>query len=180
MGDSKLVIQCLCGQWLFKWSGYKARVASTLDSWFCSAQSLGILPCNDAAHYFHHTHRENNGAADAVASRGHEGMQSECFLEEVGRYYVLCFDGSVRNKCAAAGWILKTCQRPGAPLDEWKTLAWACAPVPGESVTAAELEAAVGGLCFLQAYLRHKAGLQDAQCLFNFLQSWAPQQHYNR
>ena len=118
VGDSKLAIQCLCGQWLFKWSGYKARVASTLDSWLCSAQSLGILPCNDAAHYFHHTHRENNGAADSVAIRSHEGLQSECVLEEVGRYYVLCFDGSVRNKCAAAGWILKTCERPGAPLDE--------------------------------------------------------------
>jgi hypothetical protein len=151
-GDSNLIVHWINGLWPVKFLPYSRRL-SGLQCQLHELVQCGIVrPRQDCADFCRHIFRELNGKADELANRHCNTWHLEAYSKPA-----CCvrgfFDGSVRGDKAAFGWIVLASCVGDDDMSSWKPVACKSGCLPdGATITAAELEAALSLVSFLQSY----------------------------
>ena len=141
---------------------YRARIGYCQDIVGSFLLQGWCRPPSDVEPFCRHIYREHNTEADYFAGMGHDGAMSWCnggFIAEnplEGLYIGVWSDGSVRGTSSAAAYVIRATRNPQEPFCNWDLVAWHCFPLIAEkpqTITAAEIEAFVGGLLFCDMWL---------------------------
>ena len=118
-----------------------------------------VRPRQDCADFCRHIFRELNGKADELANRHCNSWHLEAYSKPA-----CCvrgfFDGSVKGDKAAFGWIVFASCVGDDEMSSWEPVACKSGCLPdGATITAAELEAALSLLLFLQNIINVKQNM---------------------
>ena len=125
-----------------------------------------VGPLRNSSDFCRHVFCELNRDADAIANRHSNTWHLEEYTQP-GICMRGFFDGSVRGKKAAFGWILFASSDGDDDMTRWSAVAHKSGCLPdGASITAAELEASCSLLSFLHAYYQSYAKALVNICTF--------------
>ena len=153
-GDSRVIVNWCNGVWPVKFTPYARCVSELQRDLHHLAKTAKVRPREDCADFCRHIFRELNQEADAMANR----HGSSCHVKEYGEPAACVrafFDGSVKGKRAAFGWVVQECSAGDQDMSKWRTVATKSGSLPdGASITAAELEACSSLVSFLSSYYK--------------------------
>ena len=156
-GDSKVIVNWSNGVWPVKFLPYSRRISNMHRQLHEIVEKAGVRPLHDGADFCRHVFRELNGAADEQAGRHHNAWHLEEYAHPANCVRGF-FDGSVKGKKAAFGWVVMECASGDDDMTRWKTIASKSGCLPdGATITAAELEGSLSLVSFLQGYFHSYA-----------------------
>ena len=117
---------------------------------------------------------ELNSEADAKANYGRNfghAFWLSPMVTSPFRYLRATCDGSLKDQCCGAGFLIYGSNAPGDADDNWICLAWIACRVQASSITAAELEALAGAMLFVICKISAPEGCAE------FAAKWAPESY---
>ena len=146
--------------------GYQQVLTHCLQAYHAMMCSALVMPSEEAGEIFHHTYREFDGEAGALASRVHQQMDKKLQIDLLGEStcasggkFISCsFDGSLLDGNGAGGWVVYA----RTPVQDWFAVAQASFPVRGsKSSTGSEIVAAMSLLFFLEHWIAKSMPLME-------------------
>jgi hypothetical protein len=156
-GDSKVIVNWSNGVWPVKFLPYLRRISNMHRQLHDIVKQSGVRPVHDSADFCRHVFRELNGVADELAGRHRNTWHLDEYAKPASCVRGF-FDGSVKGKKAAFGWIVLECSSGDDDMTRWKAIASQSGCLPdGATITAAELEASLSLVSFLHGYYQSYA-----------------------